>query len=60
MATDHKYNVKTTKELGKVTPKSAPTAGPKAPSNIDGLPGNRTGTAAAARSAGAKAAAKAK
>lgn len=60
MATDHKYNVKTTKELGKVTPDKAPTAKPSGPTGIDGLPGKRTGTAAAARSAATRAAGKAK
>ncbi len=60
MATDQKYNDKTTKTLGPMHKIKQPGAGPSGPTNIDGLPGNRTGTAAKAAAAGRKAAGRAK
>ena len=60
MATDQKYNDKTTKTLGPMHRIKQPGVGPSGPTGIDGLPGKRTGTAAAARSAATRAAGKAK
>ena len=60
MATDQKYNDKTSKELKRVHAFKQPPPGPSGPTGVDGLPKNTTGTAKAAESAGRSAAKKAK